>query len=283
MSSVKISMSKIQVGLKLKLTLWFMLIMAIVSSCLVGVVVGISENVVINEQEKELVSSVVGFKQNVEAFGMTNKEIPSHLLFNKGIQMVVLDENMNIVVGQRPFGVDENFDFADDTLQLEKYNGKEYYIYDKLFKIDSVLQKEYWVRGMVCLSDELATNKIVAKFYIIFIIIFVLVAGAGCYYIVGRSLSMVKKIRKTAKKISESGDLSQRIDVDEDGDELHKLAETFNGMIEKLDESFKKEKQFTSDASHELRTPISVILSECEYAEECVETVEEYEEVIDSI
>ena len=283
MSSVKKSMSKIQVGLKLKLTLWFMLIMAIVSSCLVGVVLGISENVVIKEQEKELVSSVVGFKQNVEAFGMTNKEIPSHLLFNKGIQMVVLDENMNIVVGQRPFGVDENFDFADDTLQLEKYNGKEYYIYDKLFKIDSVLQKEYWVRGMVCLSDELATNKIVAKFYIIFIIIFVLVAGAGCYYIVGRSLSMVKKIRKTAKKISESGDLSQRIDVDEDGDELHKLAETFNGMIEKLDESFKKEKQFTSDASHELRTPISVILTECEYGEDCVEKVEDFKECISSI
>ena len=86
MSSVKKSMSKIQVGLKLKLTLWFMLIMAIVSSCLVGVVVGISENVVIKEQEKELVSSVVGFKQNVEAFGMTNKEIPSHLLFNKGMK-----------------------------------------------------------------------------------------------------------------------------------------------------------------------------------------------------
>ena len=283
MSSVKKSMSKIQVGLKLKLTLWFMLIMAIVSSCLVGVVLGISENVVIKEQEKELVSSVVGFKQNVEAFGMTNKEIPSHLLFNKGIQMVVLDENMNIVVGQRPFGVDENFDFADDTLQLEKYNGKEYYIYDKLFKIDSVLQKEYWVRGMVCLSDELATNKIVAKFYIIFIIIFVLVAGAGCYYIVGRSLSMVKKIRKTAKKISESGDLSQRIDVDEDGDELHKLAETFNGMIERLDESFKKEKQFTSDASHELRTPISVILTECEYGEDCVDNIDDFKECIGSI
>ena len=58
MSLVKKNMNKIQLGLKLKLTLWFMLIMAIVSSCLVGVVVGISENVVINEQEKELFNKV---------------------------------------------------------------------------------------------------------------------------------------------------------------------------------------------------------------------------------
>lgn len=283
MSSVRKNMSKIQLGLKLKLTLWFMLIMAIISSCLVGVVIGISENVIVNEQEKELVSSVLNFKQNVEMLEISNKEIPPDLLYNKGVQMVVLDEYMNIVVGNRPFGVEDNYDFADDTLQIQKYNGKEYYIYDKLFKIDSVMQKEYWVRGMVCLSDELAINKLIAEFYIIFIIIFVLVAGAGCYYIVGRSLSMVNKIRKTAKKISESADLTQRIDVDEEGDELHKLAETFNGMIERLDESFQKEKQFTSDASHELRTPISVILTECEYGEDCVDNIDDFKECIGSI
>ena len=283
MSSVKKSMSKIQVGLKLKLTLWFMLIMAIISSCLVGIVAGLSENVIMKEQEREIVNSVLGFKQNVEMFEITNKEIPSHLLYDKGIQMVVLDENMDIVAGQRPFGVDENIEFADDYLQLKKYNGKEYYIYDKLFKIDTVRQKEYWVRGMSCLSDELTMNKLMAEFYIIFVIIFVLVAGAGCYYIVGRSLSMVKKIRKTARAISESGDLTQRIDVDDGSDELHKLAEVFNNMIEKLDESFQKEKQFTSDASHELRTPISVILTECEYGEDCVDNVEDFKECISSI
>ena len=54
-------------------------------------------------------------------------------------------------------------------------------------------------------------------------------------------------------------------------------------MLDKLELSFNKEKQFTSDASHELRTPISVILSECEYGEECVDTVDELKEVIGSI
>ena len=59
MMDLKKSMSKIQVGLKLKLTLWFMLIMAIVSSCLVGVVVGISENVVINDNSFSLAKDVL--------------------------------------------------------------------------------------------------------------------------------------------------------------------------------------------------------------------------------
>ena len=47
-------------------------------------------------------------------------------------------------------------------------------------------------------------------------------------------------------------------------DELHQLAAGFNGMFERLDQAFEMEKQFTSDASHELRTPVAVILAQCE-------------------
>ena len=93
----------------------------------------------------------------------------------------------------------------------------------------------------------------------------------------------VNKITKTAKEISESKDLSQRINLKETDKEISSLAATFDEMLEKLETSFNKEKQFTSDASHELRTPISVILTECEYGEECVEDIDEFKEVIGSI
>mgnify|MGYP000214153348 FL=1 len=48
-------------------------------------------------------------------------------------------------------------------------------------------------------------------------------------------------------------------------DELYELSQKFNEMFGRLEESFEKEKQFTSDVSHELRTPVSVIISQCEY------------------
>ena len=74
----------------------------------------------------------------------------------------------------------------------------------------------------------------------------------------------VRKISETAEEICNGNDLKKRIDVGEGQDELHQLAAGFNGMFERLDQAFEMEKQFTSDASHELRTPVAVILAQCE-------------------
>lgn len=73
-----------------------------------------------------------------------------------------------------------------------------------------------------------------------------------------RILNPIDKITKTAKAISIS-DLNSRIEVGEADDELSRLAKTFNEMIERLKVSFERQSRFVSDASHELRTPISVI------------------------
>ena len=70
----------------------------------------------------------------------------------------------------------------------------------------------------------------------------------------------------SASKIGDGKDLSKRINLQgSPKDEMYHLAQTFDKMFERL-ESFESEKQFTSDASHELRTPTSVIISQCEYA-----------------
>lgn len=53
---------------------------------------------------------------------------------------------------------------------------------------------------------------------------------------------------------------------DEGSDEIARLAQAFNAMLDRLEAAFEREKQFTSDASHELRTPISVILSQADFA-----------------
>ena len=95
---------------------------------------------------------------------------------------------------------------------------------------------------------------------------FVLCIAAGGYFIIRRTLSPLADMTETAQKISSGNDLSRRIRLGAGNDEVHKMAHTFDKMMDKLEDSFENEKQFTSDVSHELRTPVTVILSQCEYA-----------------
>ena len=87
--------------------------------------------------------------------------------------------------------------------------------------------------------------------------------GMFCAFLIGhyisrRMLQPVEAIRAAAERITIE-DLSQRINTDGPDDEMKELTVTFNSMIDRLESSFQRQNQFVSDASHELRTPISVI------------------------
>ncbi len=83
----------------------------------------------------------------------------------------------------------------------------------------------------------------------------------GGWWFVGRSLKPISEISATAVKIS-AGDLSQRINVAEAESELGQLAAVLNSTFARLETAFAQQKQFASDAAHELRTPVSVILTQ---------------------
>lgn len=86
--------------------------------------------------------------------------------------------------------------------------------------------------------------------------IFIILSSLGGYWISRRALSPVDKITATARSIS-IHNLSDRLPVSNTGDELQRLAETCNGMLERLESAVNRIKQFTADASHELRGPLS--------------------------
>ncbi|ADU26674.1 sensor histidine kinase [Ethanoligenens harbinense] len=86
-------------------------------------------------------------------------------------------------------------------------------------------------------------------------ILFSMAAGA---FISRRALRPIDAVTSAAQAISGS-DLTRRVTVEETDDELSRLAQTFNHMIERLQRAFERQKRFVSDASHELRTPIAVI------------------------
>ena len=96
-------------------------------------------------------------------------------------------------------------------------------------------------------------------------LLILLVGLAGGWWFVSRALRPIQDISATAVKIS-SGDLSQRINVAEAESELGQLAAVLNSTFARLETAFAQQKQFASDAAHELRTPVSVILTQTQMA-----------------
>jgi heavy metal sensor kinase len=81
----------------------------------------------------------------------------------------------------------------------------------------------------------------------------------GAWIIIARALRPVQRISGAAAKIA-AGDLSQRIGVAETDSELGQLAAVLNSTFGRLEAAFERQKQFTADAAHELRTPVAVLL-----------------------
>jgi two-component system sensor histidine kinase MprB len=77
------------------------------------------------------------------------------------------------------------------------------------------------------------------------------------------ALAPVRRLTETAERVSETGDLSQRIDVD-GKDELSRLAGSFNAMLAALEDSTRAQRQLVADASHELRTPLTSLRTNIE-------------------
>ena len=104
-----------------------------------------------------------------------------------------------------------------------------------------------------------------------------LAAGVGGYWISRRALKPVDQITASAESISILN-MSGRLDVPDTSDELQRLSETLNRMLERLNASVQRMSQFTADASHELRAPVSLIRTTAELALHGARTNAEYHE-----
>jgi heavy metal sensor kinase len=92
-----------------------------------------------------------------------------------------------------------------------------------------------------------------------------LISSAGGYWVSRRALKPVDRITTTARSIS-IRNISERIPVSQTGDELQRLSETCNAMLDRLELSVNQIKRFTADASHELRGPLSFTRTVAEIA-----------------
>ena len=266
-------------SVKIKITLWYVLALTIVSFVVFFVMNSVTIKSIENGMSHKITRSVNIFSKRLTDNKGGLNHIRSFELFKDGVHMAIYDENGNLILGQNPFGISEDISFSGKVRE-NSVNGNRFFEYDKSIVVNNNL---VWVKGMMAVGYETAAAKETAKYNLIFIVVMIFIAGMGGYLIILRTLSPVNRIKETAKSIIQSKDLKQRIRIGEGIDEFKSLANTFDDMLDEIEVLVEREKQFTSDASHELRTPVAVIMSECEYMENYASSADEFKESVASV
>lgn len=157
---------------------------------------------------------------------------------------------------------------SEDSVVLITAKVYEYYdnpLYELEFYSAEKAYEDVWVRGIVRADSTDGIWRTITIIAFMLLPLYVAVASFLGYRIAKKSMKPIKELRETANEIQSGQDLSKRIEIDDSDPDIKNLSDSFNNMIGRLDSSFSAQRHFTSDASHELRTPVAVILAECEY------------------
>ena len=283
-----------------KIIIWFALTLLIIVTLMNTLTFSIAKIVLDEDIKERLMNTVVSNVEEIEYFnrldaGMEREQGDQFLQFNsgwleidddfcdyyEGICTALYDKDGNLLYGEAPVKISRSKAASFTSVGSVKYNGEKYYVYDRVLSGDSF--DGLWLRGVVSKNERINIlyNTVRLSFWLLPLL--ALLAILGGYAITRRSFLPIQQIADSAEEIGKSGDLSRRLDIGWGRDEIHQLASTFNGMFDRLEKAFETERQFTSDASHELRTPTAVILAQSQYGLELADSEEEYRESLEVI
>jgi signal transduction histidine kinase len=120
---------------------------------------------------------------------------------------------------------------------------------------------------LATVRDALAAHSLgrLERQYLLVFVTMLAISGALGWWMAGRVLRPLREITDTARRVSRDS-LEQRIALAGPDDELRELADTFDGMLDRLQAAFASQQRFIANASHELRTPLTVIRTEVDVA-----------------
>lgn len=287
-------------SVKKKIILWFTSILIIVVAVTFFAIISVSRSIIKENLKLSLEETVEKNVNDIDYYYILSEEnediYNQYIAYKNGFLEIDTDfldkiggvttglyhENGDLIYGENPLGQSlSELEFSNYSFKTIEVEGEKYFVFDRLLVglgIDGL-----WLRGTIAESYGMATLNSVAGISLIILCIIVLLSVVAGILIIENIMLPVKKITNAAIKIGNGNDLKERINMGDGKDDFKILANQFDKMVDRLDTAFEKEKRFTSDASHELRTPVAVISAQCEYALDSEKSVEEYVESLEVI
>lgn len=132
-------------------------------------------------------------------------------------------------------------------------------------------------------SSIARTQSIVNDFYmtsLFYMFCIIITGGVATYYIAGKALSPLTKLNKQIQRRT-IYNLSDKLDVSKSNDEISRITESFNIMINRIDGAFTLQKQFSANAAHELRTPLTILKAKIDvFNKKKKQSIEDYNQLL---
>ena len=275
-----------RLSVKGKMTLWYGIVLLVIVAAVIFALIFATRYIADRTQKEDLKSAVDAGISKIHTKNGNFDIDNSFENYSDGTYLLVYEDGNFLISGVAPEAFPDNLAFKDKEVRKVKAGGASYYVYDRLLK-----RKHYvniWLRGVNSADVSVVFPAVgtMTKIVLIILPLLAVLALVGGFRMTRRALQPLGDIADTALEISSGKDLSKRLpgeSYSKEKDELQSLVSAFNGMLDRLQAAFLAETRFSDNASHELRTPVSVIMAQCEDAKENASTASEYEEALDVI
>ncbi len=197
------------------------------------------------------------------------------------IYFLVLNKNGDVISGEYPQGCPQDIEINLKKLQRVSKGLENYFIRDMRRHLEN--GRRFYLRAIVRKSD--AYSRYQTMEYLAYFSLFV-VSGIVILWgllLAKRIAGSLREMCRSAETIGQNMNMSRRMEYDGKFYELAVLTQANNRMLDRLEETFRQQEQFTSDVAHELRTPIAVMTAQCQYAHGKKVSEEDYQEALEVI
>lgn len=246
--------------IKVRITLWCLLMAALAAGATLNLLF-VGEQRMATGYYQETLQSTAQIAAGGIRYDGGKLEIDRDLDDLPNVRVAIYTTGGDLVYGQQRFELPFEANVYRNTTGR---TGVQWYVLDTY--LDYGDNPSLWLRLFI--STDSMSNLFSHRSDLVLLVlpVFIIFATLGGYMIARNAVKPVVQITRTAESIADGKDLNKRISLPSARDELYHLAQIFDAMLERLDKAFERERRFTSDASHELRTPIAGILAQSDFA-----------------
>ena len=263
-------------SIKVRITAWITLMVLLLAAMTLVFVLVINHNAITDDPAGRLVNVVQENVKDVE-FDRGKFEWDDLSMYSGGVYSQFYSTDGALLHGALPEDFDPDLAFSPNIVRTVSSGGRNYFVYDSYVDMDVT---GLWVRGIISSDDRSGVMHTITVLTATLLPILLAITIGGGWLIAWSAMRPMEKILTAVDGISAGEDLSARLNMQHGPREMRRLSAAFDRMFARLEKSFDAERQFTSDASHELRTPITVILAECDRAKRKAYTRDDFLESV---